>query len=152
MYKLIACDLDETLLTSDSKISKENVEAIHKAKILGVKFVLATGRGYEDVQNILKEIDLHDKEDEYVISFNGGAVTENKNNKLLYYQGISFEFADYLYRKGLEYDVCIHVYTKDDVFVYNIDEEEREHLEKRIEFIEIFNDNLNPELFIAFCG
>ncbi|MFQ7804603.1 MAG: HAD family hydrolase [Faecalibacillus intestinalis] len=45
MYKIIACDLDETLLSDDRTISKENIEAIQKAKELGVKFVPATGRG-----------------------------------------------------------------------------------------------------------
>ena len=28
MYKIIACDLDETLLSDDRSISKENIEAI----------------------------------------------------------------------------------------------------------------------------
>ena len=36
MYKIIACDLDETLLSDDRSISKENIEAIQKAKELGV--------------------------------------------------------------------------------------------------------------------
>ena len=33
MYKIIACDLDETLLKDDDRtISKENIEAIQKQK------------------------------------------------------------------------------------------------------------------------
>ena len=83
MYKLIACDLDETLLSSDRSVSKKNVEAIQKAQDLGVKFVLASGRGYASMQDTLKEIGLYEEEDEDVISFNGGAVTENKENELL---------------------------------------------------------------------
>ena len=46
MYKIIACDLDETLLSDDRSISKENIEAIQKAKELGVKFVPATGESW----------------------------------------------------------------------------------------------------------
>lgn len=30
MYKLIACDLDETLLGDDSKVSNKNIKAIKK--------------------------------------------------------------------------------------------------------------------------
>ena len=56
MYKIIACDLDETLLSDDRSISKENIEAIQKAKELGVKFVPATGRGYNTVDGTLKEL------------------------------------------------------------------------------------------------
>lgn len=66
MYKIIACDLDETLLSDDRSISKENIEAIQKAKELGVKFVPATGRGYNTVDGTLKELGLYDLENEYV--------------------------------------------------------------------------------------
>lgn len=143
MYKLIACDLDETLLTLENTVSAKNVEAIQKADALGVKFVLATGRGFRTVQDTLREIGLQEKENEYVISFNGGAVTENKGNKLLHLEGVSFEFASEMYQRGLDYDVCIHVYTKDDVYVYNLVEKERAHLESKMEVIEIFDDNID---------
>lgn len=32
MYKLIACDLDETLLGDNSKVPNKNIEAIKKSK------------------------------------------------------------------------------------------------------------------------
>lgn len=54
MYKIIACDLDETLISRDRSISKENIEAIQRAKQAGVRFVPATGRGYNSVRNELK--------------------------------------------------------------------------------------------------
>lgn len=143
MYKLIACDLDETLLTSESTVSQRNREAIQKADALGVKFVLATGRGFMTVQDTLQEIGLRNEEDEYVISFNGGAVTENKGNQMLHFQGISHEFASKLYKRGLEYDVCIHVYTAEDVYVYNYVEEEQEYLSTKMDVTEIFDDNID---------
>ena len=40
MIKLIAIDLDGTLLNSDKKIPEENVKAIQKAAQAGVKIVL----------------------------------------------------------------------------------------------------------------
>lgn len=43
-YRLIALDLDGTLLNSDKKISLKNLNAIKKAKENGVKFVIITGR------------------------------------------------------------------------------------------------------------
>lgn len=143
MYRLIACDLDETLLTSKRTVSKKNIQAIQKAAERGVKFVLATGRGYETVQDTLKEIGLYDQANEYVISFNGGAVTENKGNELLYLEGISFDFASEMFKHGLNYDMCMHVYTKEEVYVYNLVEEEREHLETLMEVTEIFEENID---------
>ncbi len=56
MYKLIACDLDETLIKPDRTIDSRDIEAIKKLKDLGVKFVLATGRGYNTVQGSIKGI------------------------------------------------------------------------------------------------
>ena len=79
MYKLIVCDLDETLLNSDKKICQENIDAIKKARDLGVKFVPATGRGYTCIDYVLNTLELYDLENEYAISNNGAIVTENKD-------------------------------------------------------------------------
>ena len=143
MYKIVACDLDETLLSDDRTISKENIEAIQKAKELGVKFVPATGRGFNTVDGTLKDLGLYDLENEYVISYNGGAITENKGSKLLHFEGISFEKARELYKRGLDYDVCIHVYTKDMVYAYKYVQEEKDYLAGRMEVTEIFDDNID---------
>lgn len=51
--KMIAVDLDGTLLNSESKISKENIDAIKKAREHGIEVVVATGRASFDVQTIL---------------------------------------------------------------------------------------------------
>ncbi|MCF0106166.1 MAG: HAD family phosphatase [Holdemanella sp.] len=142
MFKIIACDLDETLIRLDRTISKEDKEAILKAKQAGVKFVPATGRGYISVENTLKELGLFNEENEYVISYNGGAITENKGNKLIHYQGISFEKASALYKRGLQYDVCVHVYTKDMIYAYNLIPEEIEYLKGRQAVTEIFSKDI----------
>ena len=39
MYKIITCDLDETLLCMDRSVCKRNIDAIHAAKEKGVKFI-----------------------------------------------------------------------------------------------------------------
>lgn len=144
MYKLIAADLDETLISRDRTISKENIEAVKKAVNAGVKFVLATGRGYNSVHDTLKELGLYDKPDQYVISYNGGAITENKGEELKYFQGITFAEADALYKRGLAYDhICIHVYTPDQVWVRNFYPEEVEYLANRQPCTEIFSDDID---------
>ncbi|MCR5525881.1 MAG: Cof-type HAD-IIB family hydrolase, partial [Lachnospiraceae bacterium] len=143
MYKIIACDLDETLIGKNRIISEENKAAIRKCHELGIKFVPATGRGYMTVQGTLEDLGLKDLKDEYVISFNGGAISENCGNKVMEFTGISFDFASELYRRGLEYDVCIHVYTKDKVYAYNLNEDEARYVKGRQEMIEVFDKNLD---------
>lgn len=145
MYKIIACDLDETLLqTWDKKVSANNVKAIHKAADAGVKFVVATGRGFMTVQGTLEEIGLVGQKDQYVISFNGGAIVENADNNIIYFCGITHEEAEALFQKGRTYDVGMHVYTKDTVYVWNFDRfGERKFLEGRMPVVERFDENLD---------
>lgn len=55
MIKLIASDMDGTLLNEKHKIDKETVVAIKKAEEAGIIFAISTGREYETVESILKE-------------------------------------------------------------------------------------------------
>lgn len=142
MYKIIVCDLDQTLLSDDCTVSRGNVEAIQKARAMGVKFVPATGRGYNSIRNTLAQLGLLGQKDEYVISFNGGAVTENQGDRLLHFEGIPFALADELYRRGMQYDVCIHAYTKDSVYAYHLWREEVDFLAGRMEVTEVFEKDL----------
>ncbi len=143
MYKIIACDLDETLLNRERKVSQKDREAIAKAREKGVKFVLATGRGYTTVQGTLEEVGLKDMAGEYVISFNGAALTENFENRLLYFNGITFEKAKKLFEAGLKYDVCIHVYTEDTVWVWNTPQDEFDYVRGRMEIVPLSEPSID---------
>jgi hydroxymethylpyrimidine pyrophosphatase-like HAD family hydrolase len=59
------------------------------------------------------------------------------------YEGITFEQASELYKRGLKYDVCMHVYTLDTVYTYNMNPGEVAYLDNRQEFTEIFTDNID---------
>lgn len=75
-YKIIACDMDETLLSSDATICQRNIEAIAKAVAKGVKFVPCTGRSFRTIDGVLKTLRLFEQPDQYVIGLNGGNITE----------------------------------------------------------------------------
>lgn len=132
-YRIIACDLDETLLGSDRRVSPKNAAAIRRARERGVKFVPATGRGFRSVEGVLRELGLADAAGEYVLSYNGGAITENRGNRLLHFRGLPFETAEALFRQGLSRGVCVHVYTLETVYVCNFREDERAYLRGRME-------------------
>lgn len=57
-YKMIALDLDETVLTRNKEISTENREWIHRAYNEGVIVTFATGRGYKTVKDIYESLGL----------------------------------------------------------------------------------------------
>lgn len=76
MIKLIAIDLDGTLLTDAKTISDTNKAILAKAKDLGVKIVICTGRPLIAIKDYLAELNLLDADD-YSITFNGGLIQTN---------------------------------------------------------------------------
>lgn len=58
MIKLIASDMDGTLLNEKHKIDKETVIAIRKAEEAGIVFAISTGREYDNVKPLLDENDI----------------------------------------------------------------------------------------------
>ncbi|WP_313630775.1 Cof-type HAD-IIB family hydrolase [Enterococcus devriesei] len=76
MIKLIAIDLDGTLLTDAKTISDTNKAALAQAKAQGVKIVICTGRPLIAIKDYLAELNLLDADD-YSITFNGGLIQTN---------------------------------------------------------------------------
>ena len=78
--KLVAIDIDGTLLNSKKEITPDVFQAIQDAKAAGVKIVITAGRPIAGVSKLLKELHLMDPGD-YVITFNGGLVQETATEK-----------------------------------------------------------------------
>ncbi len=57
-YKIIALDMDGTLLNHQQQISPGNRAAIRSALDAGLKVVIATGRGIQNVRPFLRELQL----------------------------------------------------------------------------------------------
>jgi Cof subfamily protein (haloacid dehalogenase superfamily) len=58
MVKLIAIDIDGTLLGSDGRIPEANREALERVAGLGIEIVLATGRRYDFARPVFEQLDL----------------------------------------------------------------------------------------------
>lgn len=141
-YRLIACDLDETLLNDAHVICQRNSDSIlHARQKYGIKFVPATGRGYYSVTNELKALHLLDQANEYVISNNGGIITENRENRLLYFKGLDYFTMSKIFKFGLLHNVCIHVYTSDKFFVFRSNAEEVKRLSNQHLLYTLVNDD-----------
>ena len=80
--KLVAIDLDGTLLNSKQLLSKENKAAIKEAKAAGVQIVLCTGRPLRSMKHLLEEADLLDEND-IVITYNGGLIQKAKTGEII---------------------------------------------------------------------
>lgn len=81
-YKLIALDMDGTLLNDKKEITDKNKEAISKATAQGVKIVLSSGRSYDGIAYAYKELGISGS-DEYMINC-GGNLIESLDKEIIY--------------------------------------------------------------------
>lgn len=88
--KLMAFDLDGTLLNEEKQISKRSYNALEAAGKAGIEIVPATGRLYKGLPAELKALPFL----RYVIAGNGAAVLEEPGDKLIYQADLSLEMAD----------------------------------------------------------
>jgi len=88
MTKMIALDLDETLLNTDKTISEENAAVLRKLHTAGIKVVLCTGRPINAIWGYLEQLGLTTAED-YTITFNGALVIQNTTKEALAQSGLS---------------------------------------------------------------
>lgn len=58
MIKVIASDMDGTLLGDDHRIAPETLEAIKEAQKAGIRFMIATGRNFRGAMAELKDTGL----------------------------------------------------------------------------------------------
>lgn len=79
--KLIALDIDDTLLNSKGELLASTKAAVQKAVSQGIKVVLCTGRPLAGVQPYLDALQIAG-DAQYVITYNG-AVTESVSGKVL---------------------------------------------------------------------
>ncbi len=87
--KLIALDLDGTLLSSDKRLSDENAAALESAAESGVEIVPATGRFYRGMPQNIRELPYI----RYVISVNGAQVYDIERDKTVCSSEIPWERA-----------------------------------------------------------
>ena len=82
--KLIAIDIDGTLVNSKKELTEGVKLAIEKAKKQGIKVVICTGRPLPGALKLLAELGLDNDDNQYVVSF-GGAVVQSTSGKVIYH-------------------------------------------------------------------
>lgn len=113
--KLIAIDIDGTLLNSDRKITTKVKEVLQRANANGINIVLCTGRPLPGVQELLKELDLFGEND-YVITYNGALVQATKSKEIISQHTLSYD--DFLEIELMARKVGSHLHTIDDTTIY----------------------------------
>ncbi|MDF2487018.1 MAG: yidA [Herbinix sp.] len=110
MYKLIAVDMDGTLLNDNKEISDRCLKTINKLKEKGKKLVIATGRPLHGIMNYIEKLNLLDEND-YVVTFNGALVQGTKTKHIIFNKPLSLQAYKELYTVSQQLGVNIHALT-----------------------------------------
>ena len=103
-FKIIASDLDGTLLNSRSEISEKNLAAIEEINRRGVHFVPCTGRAFTEIPEIIRK----NSNIRYIIYSNGAALIDTKRNtKIL--NGIPKDTAKHIFDTLARYETYLTI-------------------------------------------
>ena len=116
MYKLVAIDLDGTMLNQYGIITEKTKKAISKVQEKGVEVMIASGRAITSVKRFSKEINSN----KYFISGNGAITYDIKNNKILYENILSKTKALKIIKICEENSIYYNVYTENGIIAKNL--------------------------------
>ncbi|GEN57615.1 hypothetical protein GCM10012290_22150 [Halolactibacillus alkaliphilus] len=111
MIKLIASDLDGTLLKEDGSISTATVEAIRKAEASGILFMAATGRSYLSAKKAIEKAGLNVP----ILCMNGANVYDEHHQRIID-TPLHPEMAKEIIEKVDTNKVYLEMYTNKGVF------------------------------------
>ena len=104
--KLIATDLDGTLLNNNKEITEYNINILKELiKNHNVQLILSSGRPYEGIKSYNKILENNN----YSIIFNGASIVD-ANGQVIYKQTVEENDAKTIIKLSEKYDVCVHVY------------------------------------------
>ena len=109
--KLIATDIDGTILKYSGGFTPAVIDCIHELDRNGIKVVLVTGRMHKSAQKIADELGLTTP----IVSYQG-ALVRNKD-KVLYERYIPNETTKKILNWALKQDIHINLYMNDDLYV-----------------------------------
>lgn len=130
MYKLVAVDLDGTMLNSYGIVTENTKKIIKKTIEKGTDVIIASGRPIDSIQTIAKEIGSKN----YFIAGNGALIYDIKNNQVIYEKYMSKQKVLEIIKLCEENSITYNVYTEKTILAtslkYNVLYYHKENLKK----------------------
>ena len=130
MYKLVAIDLDGTMLDSYGMVTEETKETIKKVEEQGVSVIIASGRPIDSIKSIANEIDSK----KYFISGNGAIIYDMEKEEIIYEKCMPKEKVLEIIKICEENSIAYNVYTEKEILAtalkYNVLYYNKENLKK----------------------
>ena len=116
MYKLVAIDLDGTLLNSYGEVSENTKNEIKKAVQNGIEVVLASGRPISSVEDLANDLQAN----HYLISGNGAIVYDMQKKETVYDRFLSKEQILNIVKICEENSIYYNIYTENEVLTKSL--------------------------------
>ncbi|MDF2636026.1 MAG: Cof-like hydrolase [Pelosinus sp.] len=111
--KLVAVDMDDTLLDGTLKVSPRTCEAIHKAHEQGVLVTIATGRMFSSAMPFAQELNMQTP----IITYNGGMIRSAFTKEMLFHKTIAPNVADRIVALFHDKGWYLQSYINDELYV-----------------------------------
>jgi Cof subfamily protein (haloacid dehalogenase superfamily) len=116
--KLIAIDLDDTLLDDERNISKRNQKAVFEAVKQGVIVTVSTGRMYQSALPFARELKL----DVPLIVYNGAMIKTSLSKEIICHKPVDSKTAKEVFSLAKKNNWYVQCYINDDLYVSELNE------------------------------
>ena len=137
MIKVIASDMDGTLLNNNHVFSEKTIQSLKKACEKGFRFMVVTGRNYVSA---LEALDKTGLVCDYILS--SGAEVRNSDRQVQKSIALSLDQCEYLYQKIKKYPVGIMFCSEEKNFILGTFEEADNGI---LDYIKYFHDTKDKE-------
>ncbi|MHB9095722.1 MAG: Cof-type HAD-IIB family hydrolase [Eubacteriales bacterium] len=115
-FKLIATDLDDTLLNDALEVSPRNKRALRKAAEAGAVVTIATGRMFRSALPIALSLGVRIP----IITYQGALITDIVSGDILWHKPLPLELARKVLAEGYRAGIHMNVYINDNLYVDSI--------------------------------
>ena len=131
MYKLVAIDLDGTMLDSFGQVTENTKKVIQKTIEKGTDVIIASGRPIDSIKTIAKEIGSN----KYFIAGNGALIYDIQKDEILYEKYMNKQKVLEIIKICEENSIAYNVYTDKTILAtslkYNVLYYHKENLKKQ---------------------
>ncbi len=108
-YKLLAFDLDDTLLDRNNKISDKNVETLRKAAAAGLIITIATGRMFQSALPYARQLGINVP----LITYHGGLIKKAADGEVIWHRPVPLEAAIQVAEYAREHGYHLNLFIDD---------------------------------------
>lgn len=117
-YELLVLDVDGTLVNTKKQITERTLQAVIECQENGVRVAIASGRCTEGIRHQAKAIKL-DEFGGYVISFNGGKITNFQTGEVVFETTLPPGMLHELYDYSLQEKTGFLTYNKGKIYAHS---------------------------------